>query len=440
MRQSPETSQGAVGNSPSGGPRFFYGWVIVAAGFLTDMGAFGISWYSFGVFFKPMLTEFGWARASTAFALTFYSIMYGVLGVIMGRLTDRYGPRVTVFIGGLSMGLGLVLSSQIHAIWQLYLFTFLQGVGLGSIMVPVASTVSRWFVARRGFALALTVSGTAVGNIIMPPLANFFILGWGWRRSYLVMGLLCWAVVLSAALLLRRDPQTMGLQPYGMPQTGGAPAGAQVGGQKAQHDEGFAVSEVLRTPTFWMLFFLYLAWGTAFVMPLIHIAAYATDLGFSASVGALTLSLIGVGSLIGRVGMGMFADKLGIKRGLVLTLMLQIVFMLAFAVSRNVPALYATGFFYGLALGCCIPFIMMATPALFGVTAAGAIFGVAYFGSCFGQAIGPPLAGYVFDVTGGYARAFMIGAGILLVGAILALLLRSPQKRLRSGNVPVERR
>ena len=137
--------------SPRTEPGFFYGYIVVVAA-LSIMVAIWGTYYSFGVFFKPMLTEFGWSSAMTSGALSLSMIFYGLLGIVMGGLTDRFGPRIVMTFCGFLMGLGYLLMSQISAAWQLYLFyVVILGTGLSGAFVPLTSTVGRWFVKNRGF-------------------------------------------------------------------------------------------------------------------------------------------------------------------------------------------------------------------------------------------------------------------------------------------------
>jgi Major Facilitator Superfamily. len=133
----------------------FYGWVVVGAALLAVTIPWGIL-YSYGVFFKPMSAEFGWTRAMTSLAYSIAMVMQGVFGIIMGWLNDKRGPRLTFAIGGFLLGLGILLTSRLTSIWQLYLFFgFIAGMGMGAAYVPPMATVTRWFVKRRGLALGI---------------------------------------------------------------------------------------------------------------------------------------------------------------------------------------------------------------------------------------------------------------------------------------------
>lgn len=165
-------------------PRFFYGYAILLASFLILMTVWGTQ-YSFGVFFKPVSSEFGWTRAETAGAYSLNMVLAGVFGILAGRLSDRFGARLVVTVCGLLMGLGYLLMSRIGAVWQMYLFYgVLASIGIAGMVVPLLSTVARWFIKRRGLTTGIAASGIGVGTVIMPPLASQLISSHGWRTSY----------------------------------------------------------------------------------------------------------------------------------------------------------------------------------------------------------------------------------------------------------------
>jgi len=153
-------------------PKLFYGYIIVAAAFvmLTVMGG---TYYSFGVFFTPLLTEFGWTRAMTSGAFSLSILLEGVLGIVMGKATDRWGPRMVITLCGFLLGLGYLLMPQISALWHFYLlYGVIIGIGLGGLWVPPVSIVIRWFAKRRNTMTGIAIAGTGVGGLITPPLAS----------------------------------------------------------------------------------------------------------------------------------------------------------------------------------------------------------------------------------------------------------------------------
>ena len=162
-------------------PQRFYGYIVVVAAFFIMVLMFGI-FDTFGVFFKPLLTDFGWTRAVTSGAFSLYWIIQGLLAIVVGRVNDRFGPRVVITFCGFIFGLGYLLMSQVSALWQLYLFYGVMiGTGMSGAFVPLTSTVARWFVKRRSMMTGIVVAGIGIGGLIAPPVANWLISIYDWR-------------------------------------------------------------------------------------------------------------------------------------------------------------------------------------------------------------------------------------------------------------------
>jgi len=232
-----------VRQSPGSEPKFFYGYIVVGAAFFTMVVIFGV-YLAFGVFFKPVLTEFGWTRAMTSGAFSLSMVVHGLLGIVMGGLNDRFGPRIVMTLCGFLLGLGYLLMSQIGAVWQLYLFYgLIIGIGMGGSWVPLLSTVARWFATRRSMMTGIVVAGIGIGTLIVPPVANWLISTYDWRTSYIILGSIVLVVVVLAAQFLRRDPAQMGQVPYG---------GSRGGEQMLKVDtEGFSLREAVYTRQFY---------------------------------------------------------------------------------------------------------------------------------------------------------------------------------------------
>jgi len=196
--------------------KFFYGYIVALASFLTMLLTFGTI-YSFGGFLNPMRVDLGWTVATASGAYSLGIFIRGLLGIVAGKFTDRFGPRLVVTICGLFLGLGYLLMSQVKASWELYLFYgVIIAVGQGGVFVPLISTIPRWFVKRRGLMTGIVVTGSSVGTMIMAPLAGWLIASYGWRISYAVIGIISLVLITLVAQVLKRDPSQVGLLPYGV--------------------------------------------------------------------------------------------------------------------------------------------------------------------------------------------------------------------------------
>ena len=196
--------------------RIYYGYWVAAACFAIQGLGIG-TFISFGVFFKPLLAEFGWTRATLSGASSLTFLLAGSIGIFVGSLNDKIGPRVIMTVTGSIFGLGYLLMSQVSSIWQLYLFYgVVVGMGTSSIDVIPLTTTARWFVRRRGMMTGMVKVGTGAGQMTIPFIAGLLIVAYGWRTAYLIIGALVLFLLVSISQLLRRDPGQMGLLPDGL--------------------------------------------------------------------------------------------------------------------------------------------------------------------------------------------------------------------------------
>ena len=395
---------------------FFYGYIVVLAAFFVIMLMFG-TFYSFGVFFKPLATEFGWSRAITSSAFSAKMLMGGIFSIVMGRLNDRLGPRLVLTIGGLLLGLGYLLMSQISTLWQLYLFYgILVGIGMSTGYVPLISTVARWFAKRRGMMTGIVVSGVGAGTLVVPPIANWLILNHGWRTSYTVLGIVSLVVIIVAAQFLRRDPSQMGLVPYGENEVSKEGLGLAA--------KGLALKEAIRTRQFWMFTAIMAFFAYSIQAVMVHIAPQATELGASPTTAASVLAIIGGGSIIGRIMLGGTGDRIGNRLTAILCFILYSAALFWLTATTGVWTLYIFAIIFSLGYGGFVALQSPMVAELFGLGSHGVIMGSVAFGSTIGGAVGPVLSGYLFDVTGSYSQAFLLCATLAVIGLILVWFLR----------------
>jgi len=393
-------------------PKFFYGYIIGVAAFF-NMAILGGTIYSFGVFFKPLLTEFGWTRAMTSGAYSLRSLVGGFLGIVAGRLNDKVGPRVVVTVCGFFLGLGYLLMSQISAIWQLYLFYgVIVAIGVSGLWVPTVSTVSRWFVKRRGMVMGIVVSGIGFGTLIIPPLASWLISAYDWRTAYCILAIIASVLIILAAQFLRRDPTQMGQLPYGE------------SGVKQQSPaieaEGFSLREAIHTRQLWILCAMLVCFGLCLQTIMVHINPHATDLGISAISAANILAIIGGASIAGRVMMGSAGDRIGNKAAIIICFVLLSVDLFWLQLAEMVWMLYLFAAIFGFGYGGFIALMSPLVAELFGLSSHGIIFGVVNFSSVIGETVGPLLAGHIFDITSSYHLAFLFCIALTVVGLILS--------------------
>ena len=395
---------------------FFYGYIVVVAT-LCIMAAMWGTYYAFGVFFKPVSSGFGWARGMTSGAFSLSMAAQGLLGIVMGGLTDRFGPRLVMTLSGFLLGLGYLLMSQLGAIWQLYLFYgVMVGIGMSGAFIPLLSTVARWFVARRSMMTGIVLTGTGVGALIAPPVANQLISAYDWRTSYLVMGIIVLVVVVLAAQFLRRDPTKIGQVPYGESKE-------EKSGLKSDTG-GLSLREAVCTRQCWTVFGIVFALGFCLFAIMVHMVPHATDLGISAASAASILATVGGAMIVGRLVLGSVADRIGNRRAFIIGFILMSAALFWLVLATELWMLYLFAVVFGFAHAGAEASTSPLIAGLFGLRSHGSIFGVIGLGFSIGSAIAPFLTGYAFDLTSSYQVAFLTSAAVGVVGLVLTVLLK----------------
>jgi MFS family permease len=397
-------------------PGFFYGYLVVGASLLIMSVMWG-GYYAFGVFFKPVLNEFGWTRAMTSGAFSFASMINGLLTIAMGWLTDKFGPRMVMTICGLFLGLGFILMSQISAISHLYLFYgILVGAGMSGSFIPLMSTVSRWFLKKRSSMTGIVAAGTGVGALIGPPVASRLIPIYGWRLSYAILGGIVLLVVILFAQFIKRDPAQVGQVAYGENQLGREQLNIKV--------EGLSLKEAVYTSPFWVFFATGFCYGYCVFSTMVHITPHAIELGIPAISAANLIATVGGLGIIGKVLMGRVGDIIGNKRIMIIGYILMSAALTWLVAAEKAWMLFSIAGIFGFGYGGITVSHSPLIAELVGLRSHGLIFGVLDISIMGGAAMGPLLTGYIFDVTGSYRRAFMLCALIAFSGIILASFLK----------------
>lgn len=402
--------------APQTTTKFPYGYLIVAACFVLQGIGIG-SFVAYGVFFTPLELEFGWSRATLSGASSMAFLLMGLLGMVAGNLNDRFGPRMIMTVTGIFFGGSYLLLSQLYTTWQLYVFYGLvAGIGLSSIDVIPLTTTARWFIVRRGVMTGLVKVGTGAGQLTIPLVAGLCITQLGWRQAFLVMGMMVLVFIIGAGQLLRRDPGQIGRFPDGRtdPPDGAHPSA----------ETGLTVQEALRTGPFWMVCTINLLAVACMLTILVHIVPHATDIGIDTVKAAGVLSAIGGVSMLGRLTVGIAIDRIGTKRCMHICLGLLILSFLWLLTADTTWMLYAFAAIYGIAHGGIFTVISPIVAELFGIRAHGAFFGIVVFSGTVGGAIGPVVAGHVFDVTQSYHLIFLILVGLAAISLMLTWFLK----------------
>src|SRR6267142_1642492 len=402
-----QASHGA--DSPYAWTRLWFALALMTIG--------GSGMYSMAVVLPPLQAEFGIARADASLPFTLTMIGFGLGGVLMGRLSDRFGVIVPVLLGSASLGLGFIGASFSQNLLQFTaIHGLLIGVGTSGTFVPLVADITLWFTRRRGVAVAVVMSGNYLAGTVWPPLMQHFIDTSGWRATYVGTGLICLFAMPLLALALRPKPPAI---------AGLAPSGARGASSSPERPLGFSPSQLQG-----LLCWSGVACGVAMSMPQVHMVAYCADLGFPAARGAEMLALMMAFGIVSRLASGWIADHIGGLRTLLLGAALQASALALFLPFDGLAALYLVSALFGLFQGGVVPSSPLIVREYFSPREAGARTGTVIMATLVGMAIGGWMPGWIFDLTGSYRAAFVNGIAWSLVTTGIALFLLYRVRRL----------
>jgi MFS family permease len=418
---------GAVPIPLSSGREAFRPWVVVGSVWVTLAIASGL-YFSFPVFFVALLEDFGWSRGATAAAFSISAIVQGVSSPIVGMLVDRVGPKRVMLSGAVVLGLGCLLAGRVHSLGTLYLTTgVLAAAGVCAVSwVPSGALIARWFSERRGSMMGLAFSGMGAGVLVVGPLAQWLIAGRGWRAAYMVLGAGTLAILLPLIW-------------FGVSEA--PPSEASRPGPTARAVPGREVGDALRTRAFWALFFAYFCTPLAVFSVVTHQVAFAVDHGFPRLFVAGIFGLTGLLSVVGRIGFGIAADRIGRVSSATASYACTAagtLCLLSLEIWPHPAALYAYAILFGLGFGARGPIITAMASQLF-PGRFGAIYGFLSVGNGIGGGVAPWFGGFVHDLTGSYQVAFLIATTFCAVGSFCFWLARPPRPTgivLRGGPAP----
>jgi MFS family permease len=375
----------------------------------------GAGMYIVTVALPPIQAEFGVGRSDASLPYTLTMIGFGLGGILMGKLADRFGVITPVLIGTFCLGAGFIAAGFAGSLWQ---FALVQGLligflGCSATFAPLVADTSLWFNRRRGIAVAICASGNYLAGALWPPVVQHFFDTAGWRQTYIGVGVFCIAAMLPLTLMLRRRPP--GLAPAAPGAASGAP-----------RDLGLRPALLLG-----LLCTAGVACCVAMSMPQVHIVALCGDLGFAAARGAEMLSLMLGFGIVSRLTFGWISDRIGGLRTLLLGSALQGVALVLFLPAEGLVTLYVVSALFGLFQGGIVPSYAIIVREYFDPKVAGATVSVVLTSTLFGMALGGWMSGAIFDFTGSYRAAFLNGiAWNLLNMAIAGGLLLRARKRL----------
>jgi len=392
-------------------PASAYRWVIVAAGALMGCVALGVM-FSLPVLLDPLAGDTGWSRAGISTAMTVNFIVMGLGGFAWGTASDRYGTRPVVLCGAVLLGLSLVLASRAQSLLEFQLtYGILVGISASAFFAPMIVAAAAWFDTHRALAVSLVSAGMGMAPMTISPFARWLATAYDWRTAMLVIGLVAWALVIPAALLVRRPPA--------------APAGGHDGTLPVPQAAGISAVQALRSPQFIVLGLTFAACCAAHSGPIFHMVSYAIACGIGPMAAVSIYSVEGLAGLGGRLLFGVMGDRFGAKPVLIAGLLVQALAIFSYAFIRDIGEFYAMAVIFGATYGGVMPLYAVLARDYFGQAIMGTVLGAATMLSTLGMAFGPPIGGWLFDVFGDYAWLF-IGSAAAGLGAVFIALAFPP--------------
>jgi MFS family permease len=385
------------------GMKSSYRWVIIAAGALMTCVGIG-AMFSLAVYLQPMSADTGWSRTGISSAMTLDFLVMGIAGFGWGAASDRFGPRAVVLVGATLLGLGLVLASRATSLTQFQLtYGMMVGLAAGAFFAPMIAAATDWFTDNRSLAVSLVSAGMGVAPMTISPFARWLISNYDWRTAMLTIGVVAWALLIPAALLVRRAPVAV--------------ASAASGPANTSAEPSMLASEAFRSPQFIVLALTFFLCCAAHSGPIFHMVSYAIGCGIAPMAAVSIYSVEGLSGLGGRLLLGLLADRFGAKRVLIAGLLLQSASIASYLVVSRLGEFYTLSVVFGLAYGGVMPLYAVLARESFGQRVMGTVFGAMTMASSIGMAFGPWAGGRIFDAFNSYMWLY-IGASSVALGAV----------------------
>jgi len=398
----------------------FYGWFIVGASFIVLFAINGAIINTFGVFLKPVSEGMGWSRTTFSFILAVGAVGMAIGSPFAGKLVDSFGARKTMTAGGVLCGLGLALAGGATTKIHFYILFTIVGVGLAlTTMIPASIIIANWFERKRGMAMGMAFMGTSFGGTVMNPVNTYLVQTYGWRRSYLILGIGVAVITIPLIILIMRTrPSEMNMLPDGDEPSKEAP----------EIISGDTLNEALRTRVFWFIaanMFLTNFMANGIIM---HGIPHLTDIGHSEMFAAVVTGISMGFMTFGKVGLGLCADRWGARRTFVLSALMTAVGIWILLIAAPPWVAIAYAFVFGFPQGGPLALTPMVAADCHGLSNFGSIFGLMTFFSIMGAGIGPVVIAKMYDTSGSYHDAFTLLIILTLVSAFCIHMARSGKK------------
>ena len=402
----------------------YYPWYIVAASFIMLFFNSGSS-YALGVMFKPIIREFGWSRSAVSLVFMVNMVVFALALTVVGKLYDRFGPKWIIIISALFLSVGFVLTSFVHTFGQFFFsYGLLAAAGPAGLGVPLASTVvSKWFEKWRGLALSISLAGTSIGAFILVPVLSLAATAYGWRSSFLFLGLIVLVIdSLLAVFVIKGDPHHLNMTPFGARQ--GKPEQTTTGTPSPSGEPAsMGLRAAARTRSFWLFLVIMFICGSGDFFATTHFINFATDYGVSSLTAGKMMGWFGLMSMVGVIITGPVADRIGSKIPIVVTFLLRFALFLFVLKYKSVTSLYVYALFFGFTQLVTAPLAPMLAGRLYGFGYIGILSGVINTVHFLGGGFWTYATGLIFDRTGSYQLAFALSAIMAMTAVLCAIFI-----------------
>ncbi len=401
---------------------------------MTLVGGFAV--YTFGLFAVQLLAEFGWARGELYLAQTISTVVIGIISPFVGKLVDRHGIKWMMSFGALMSGTFLALLSFTNSIWYFYgihLITPLARAGIGG--VPINTMITHWFDKRRGFVMGLVATGVGLGGMILPPLATMLISNYGWRSSYVILGIICVATMFPVCFfVMRLKPEEKGLLPYGWsPEQDDYRETGPVN-QSQRSKAGWTLSAALKTRVFWFIASIFFCFRFGLHGILHHMVLYYTTVDVPVTIAATMISCIAGMGIVGKLLGGYVADRTGPRVVIIYSQLLIAGSVVLLLLVDSMAGYWVFAVIFGFFMGVLTPALPLMLSRCFGRQSFGTLLGTTLVASSVGVGLGPVFSGYMFDFTGSYQLAYVIHIVVLIAAGVIAYWVGTPGP---PGNISV---
>ena len=410
--------------------RIFHGWYIVAVSIIANASA-GVGNYTFGLFVDPMSQSLGWSRTAISWSLTIRGVLNMFAGPVLGPIVDRkHGAMLLMMCGGMVLGISLMLISGVDHLWQFYiLFGVATGVATMAVgpQLVTPTIISKWFVRKRGRAIAISTVGNNVGGVVLIPLAAFIILNFGWREAWLVLGAFALLFIAPlSALFIRRTPEDIGLLPDGdVP--GQIPDSLTPRRTDLATEHDWTLREAVRTPALWFIVAAFTLAGAGFGGLPVHVIPALTDKGYSTAYASALITLFSVVVIVGKPIWGLLGERVQVRYLMMAAFAISAGGMLVLVMVKSGYLILLFPFIYGVGVSAFLPLMNLMWANYFGRASLGTIRGTVLPITQVTIAFSPVFAGYMFDTTGSYFRAFLTFAICYILAIAAIYLARRPE-------------